>query len=160
MTQNIYDNPEFFEGYSRLSRSVEGLDGAAEWPALKALVPELRDLRVVDLGCGFGWFCRWAREQGAASVLGLDVSEKMLARARTETGDLAVTYQIADLERLDLPAAAFDLAYSALALHYLENLDGMLTVVHRALRSGGSLVFSAEDPMMTAPAPQGWVPTP
>ena len=61
MTQNIYDNPEFFEGYSRLSRSVEGLDGAAEWPALKALLPELRGLRVVDLGCGFGWFCRWAR---------------------------------------------------------------------------------------------------
>jgi hypothetical protein len=29
MAQNIYDNPEFFEGYSRLSRSIEGLGGAA-----------------------------------------------------------------------------------------------------------------------------------
>ena len=38
MAQNIYDNEEFFEGYSRLSRSVEGLDGAAEWPALRALL--------------------------------------------------------------------------------------------------------------------------
>src|SRR5205823_8921369 len=56
MTQNIYDNPEFFEGYSRLGRSVEGLEGAAEWPALRALLPDLRGLRVVDLGCGFGWF--------------------------------------------------------------------------------------------------------
>ena len=44
----------------------------------------MRGLRVVDLGCGFGWFCRWAREHGAASVLGLDVSENMLtARAPT-----------------------------------------------------------------------------
>jgi len=33
MTQNIYDNEEFFAGYSRLRRSVEGLDGAPEWPA-------------------------------------------------------------------------------------------------------------------------------
>ena len=66
MTQNIYDNPKFFEGYSRLSRSVEGLDGAAEWPALKALLPDLRGLRVLDIGCGFGWFCRWVRQQGAA----------------------------------------------------------------------------------------------
>ena len=69
MAQNIYDDPEFFERYSRLDRSVEGLAGAPEWPALRALLPDLRGLRVVDLGCGFGWFCRWAREQGAARVI-------------------------------------------------------------------------------------------
>ena len=45
MTQNIYDDPGFFEGYSRLRRSVEGLDGAPEWPALRALLPDLRGLR-------------------------------------------------------------------------------------------------------------------
>ena len=39
MTQNIYDNPEFFEGYGRLPRSVEGLEGAPEWPALRVLLP-------------------------------------------------------------------------------------------------------------------------
>ena len=54
MTQNIYDNPEFFEGYSRLGRSVEGLAGAAEWPSLRAMLPDVRGLRVVDLGCGYG----------------------------------------------------------------------------------------------------------
>ena len=69
MTQNIYDNPEFFAGYSRLDRSVEGLAGAAEWPALRALLPDLRGTKVVDLGCGFGWFCRFARAQGATRVL-------------------------------------------------------------------------------------------
>ena len=42
MTQNIYDDEQFFEGYSRLPRSVEGLDGAPEWPALRALLPDLR----------------------------------------------------------------------------------------------------------------------
>src|ERR1700759_4207609 len=112
MTQNIYDNPEFFEGYSRLGRSVEGLDGAAEWPALKALLAELRSLRVLDLGCGFGWVCRWARAQGAGEVLGIDVSEKMLARAIATTTDAAITYLRADLECAELPRAAFDLAYS------------------------------------------------
>jgi hypothetical protein len=38
MTQNIYDDPEFFEGYRQLARSVEGLAGAPEWPALRALL--------------------------------------------------------------------------------------------------------------------------
>src|SRR5215471_20292227 len=116
MTQNIYDNDEFFASYSRLGRSVEGLEGAPEWPALRALLPDLRGGKVVDLGCGFGWFCRWAREQGAARVLGIDVSERMLARAQDTTEDPAITYARADMEHLDLPAAAFDVVYSSLAL--------------------------------------------
>jgi ubiquinone/menaquinone biosynthesis C-methylase UbiE len=156
MTQNIYDDPNFFAGYSRLGRSLEGLEGAAEWPALRALLPDLRGLRVVDLGCGFGWFCRWAREQGAAEVLGVDVSEKMLARARDSTNDPAITYLQADLERLDLPEAGFDLAYSSLALHYIEDLAGLMGKVHRALVPGGRLVFSCEHPIFTAPTNPGW----
>ena len=157
MTQNIYDNPEFFEGYSRLGRSVQGLEGAAEWPALRALLPDMHGLRVVDLGCGFGWFCRWSREQGAAQVLGLDVSEKMLARARADTDDQRITYQQADMEALELPAGSFDLAYSSLALHYIDRLDRLLTVVHGALVPGGRFVFSVEHPIYTAPRQPGWV---
>jgi SAM-dependent methyltransferase len=157
MTQNIYDNPEFFAGYSRLGRSVEGLEGAPEWPALSALLPELRGRKAVDLGCGFGWFCRWAREQGAAEVLGIDVSENMLARARADTADAAITYLRADMERVELPEAAFDVAYSSLALHYIENLERLLANVHRALVPGGYLVFSAEHPIFTAPAHPGWM---
>ena len=156
MTQNIYDNPDFFAGYSNLGRSVHGLDGAAEWPALRAMLPDMRGLRVVDLGCGFGWFCRWARESGAASVLGLDVSEKMLDRARADTADTAVEYARADLERLALDEASFDLAYSSLALHYVERLADLLAVVHRALVPGGRLVFSVEHPIYTAPSRPGW----
>ncbi|MBF3542891.1 SAM-dependent methyltransferase, partial [Burkholderia pseudomallei] len=33
MTQNIYDDPDFFEGYGQLPRSRDGLDGAPEWPS-------------------------------------------------------------------------------------------------------------------------------
>ncbi len=157
MTQNIYDNEAFFAGYSRLPRSIEGLEGMPEWPALRALLPAMAQLRVVDLGCGFGWFCRWAAAEGAARILGLDVSERMLARARVETAPGAVTYRRADLEQLDLPAASFDLAYSALALHYIEDLEGLLAAVHRALVPGGRLVFSVEHPIYTAPRRPGWV---
>src|SRR3546814_11859699 len=103
----MYDNPEFCAGYSRLPRQVQGLAGAPEWPAIRAMLPGLAGRRVVDLGCGFGWFARWAREQGAASVLGLDLSEKMPARAKAETSDPAIESRLADLEQLALPAAAF-----------------------------------------------------
>jgi len=157
MTQNIYDNEEFFERYGRLVRSLEGLDGAPEWPALRALLPDVRGLDVLDLGCGYGWFCRWARQQGAAHVLGIDVSERMLARARATTQDPAITYVNADMEHLTLPAESRTLVYSALAFHYVERLGALVSEVHRALVPGGSLVFSVEHPIFMARTEPNWV---
>jgi len=156
MTQNIYDNDEFFQGYSGLPRSVGGLDAAPEWPVLRALLPDLQGRRVVDLGCGFGWFCRWAREQGAGIVLGIDVSRKMLARAVEATSDPAIAYTRADMEVLELQPASFDVVYSSLALHYVEKLDRLMSIVCRSLAPGGSFVFSVEHPIFTAPSVPGW----
>ncbi|ESY67266.1 MULTISPECIES: class I SAM-dependent methyltransferase [Mesorhizobium] len=157
MAQNIYDQPDFFAGYSQLGRSVEGLEGAAEWPALRAMLPEIGGLRVVDLGCGFGWFCRWAHENGAREILGLDLSEKMLARARAAGPDTGITYERADLDQLSLPQGAFDLAYSSLALHYVEDVARLFGTVHRALSPGGHFVFSTEHPIYMAPTKPGWL---
>ncbi len=72
MAQNIYDNGAFFEGYSQFPRSREGLAAAGEWPAVRAMLPPLENLHILDLGCGLGYFCRWAAENGAAEVTGLD----------------------------------------------------------------------------------------
>ena len=157
MAQNIYDNPDFFAGYSQLPRSIKGLGGMPEWRSLQALLPTLNGLRVVDLGCGFGWFCRWAREQGAASVLGVDVSDKMLARARSFSADAGITYVQADLESLDLPPASFDLAYSSLALHYVADVARLLKSIRSSLVDGGHLVFSTEHPIFMAARHPGWI---
>jgi SAM-dependent methyltransferase len=156
MTQNIYDDPDFHAAYLRLPRSVSGLEGAPEWPSLRAMLPGLDGARVLDVGCGLGWFCRWARGAGAASVLGLDISERTLNGARAATDDTAITYARADLEDVALPVQAFDLAYSSLALHYIAGLDGLLAALARALVPGGMLVASVEHPVFTAPAAPGW----
>ncbi|EMQ9924959.1 class I SAM-dependent methyltransferase [Enterobacter hormaechei] len=157
MAQNIYDNPAFFEGYAQLPRSVQGLDGAPEWPALKAMLPDLTGTSVIDLGCGYGWFCRVARELGACDVTGVDISEKMLARAAELTDDTQIHYQRSDLESLQLRENSLDLVYSSLALHYLPELDALFARVQRALKPGGSLVFSMEHPIYTCAARQGWL---
>lgn len=157
MAQNIYDNPDFFAGYSQLPRQVHGLDGAPEWPAIRAMLPDLAGRRVADLGCGFGWASRWMRGQGAASVLGIDLSEKMIARARADTADAAIDYRIADLETLDLPAGAFDLVYSALAFHYIADFDRLVRMIGAALTPGGDLVFTVEHPVFMAAAYPHWI---
>lgn len=96
MAQNIYDDEAFFAGYAALPRSRGGLESAPEWPLMRSMVGNVANENVVDLGCGFGWFCRWAAEQGANSVLGLDLSHKMLARARSETRNSVVRYKQAE----------------------------------------------------------------
>ena len=157
MAQNIYDTPEFFRGYSQLPRSIHGLDGAPEWPAIRELLPELDGKRVVDLGCGFGWFARWARAHGATHAIGLDISHNMIQRAIADTTDKNIDYRIADLEALELPDTSFELAYSSLAFHYIADFGRLVRTIHRALTARGNLVFNIEHPIYMAAAQPQWI---
>ncbi len=156
MTQNKYDDPEFFAKYSEMPRSIHGLEAAGEWPAFRALLPSLRDKSLLDLGCGFGWHCRYARAQGARSVIGVDLSEKMLARAKAAANDPGIEYRRCAIENCDFRAEEFDLVISSLALHYVEHLDLVCRNVYRWLKPGSAFVFSVEHPVFTAIAAQQW----
>ncbi len=90
-------------------------------------------------------------------MLGIDISEKMLAQAKADTSSSAIRYERADLERLELPRAAFDLAYRSLALHYIQDIARLMATVHRALVPGRRFVFSTEHPIYMAPANPGWL---
>lgn len=156
MKQNIYDDPDFFSQYSAMPRSVSGLGDAGEWPAFRALLPDLDGKRVLDLGCGFGWHCRYARERHARSVVGVDLSEKMLARAREMTADPGIKYRRSAIEDIDFPADTFDVVVSSLALHYVERFDLVCQKTHACLTDGGAFVLSVEHPIFTARKAQDW----
>ena len=156
MEQNKYDDPDFFANYSQMARSIDGLDAAGEWPAFRALLPDLCDKNVLDLGCGFGWHCRYAREQQARSVVGVDLSAKMIARARESASDAAIEYRQMAIEDLDFPAGIFDVVISSLALHYVERFGIVCQRVHHCLVPGGTFILSVEHPIFTALAAQDW----
>lgn len=156
MTQNIYDSPAFFAAYSQLPRSRHGLAAAPEWPSLQALLPAINGKRILDLGCGYGWFSRWAAAHGAARVLALDVSERMLERARSMPTPSTISYRQADLHHLALPESSFDLAFSSLTFHYIEDLPRLFAAIHASLAKAGQLVFSIEHPIYMAPRNPGW----
>ncbi|MDR6879745.1 class I SAM-dependent methyltransferase [Bacillus sp. 3255] len=156
MKENKYDDSGFFEKYSQMARSIGGLDAAGEWPALRALLPELAGKNVLDLGCGYGWHCRYARERGAHSVVGLDLSEKMLQRAREMTNDSAITYRKLAIEDIDYEAGQFDVVISSLAIHYVRDFELLSRRIHYCLAQGGSFVLSVEHPVFTSRAEQDW----
>ncbi|MEX3622440.1 class I SAM-dependent methyltransferase [Viridibacillus arvi] len=154
--QNKYDEPKFFSAYEQMPRSVDGLEAAGEWHILKTLLPDLQNKRVLDLGCGFGWHCRFAREQQASSVIGVDLSEKMLEKAREKTDDPSITYIQESIEDIQFSDAQFDVVISSLAFHYIQSFDIICQKVYDYLEDGGAFVFSVEHPIFTSRSEQDW----
>lgn len=153
---DIYDDPAFFAQYAKMARSQLGLAGAGEWPSFKQLLPPLNDQAVLDLGCGYGWHCRYAAAQGASRILGIDASAKMLAKARQLTSAPQVTYQQADIATFQ-PQDTYDVVLSSLVLHYIADLLPVYQLVFAALRPGGVFQFTIEHPIFTAEGHQEWV---
>lgn len=86
----------------------------------------------------------------------MDLSERMLERARSMGEDARITYVHAAMETIDFPKASFDLILSSLAFHYVADYPGLLKRLHAVLRPQGQLLFSCEHPIFTAQGPQEW----
>ncbi len=156
MKQNKYDDPVFFEKYGKMERSQKGLDGAGEWKTLEKMLPDFVGKRVLDLGCGYGWHCRYALEHGAAQVVGVDISQRMLEAAQSKS-DGRITYRCLPMEDIAFPGNAFDVVISSLALHYVPSFEAIAGKVYALLSPGGDFVFSVEHPIFTAQGGQEFI---
>lgn len=153
----LYDEKQFFESYAQMPRSQHGLEHAGEWAQMRALFPELQEKAVLDLGCGYGWHCKYAQEQGAASVLGIDQSAKMIGEARARNRADGIMYQVCSVQDYDYPKDRFDFVLSNLVLHYIADLVDVYRNVRQTLKSGGIFLFNIEHPTFTAGVNQQWV---
>ena len=156
MKENAYNNPGFFEKYSKMARSVKGLEGAGEWHELKKLLPDFNDRRVLDLGCGYGWHCAYASDHGAKTVTGVDLSSRMLQEAARRNKRENITYIQSAMEEFQTEARSMDAVISSLAFHYVENFTELTEKIYDWLVPGGSFVFSVEHPVFTAYGSQDW----
>lgn len=156
MKENKYDTERFFQKYSQMTRSQKGLQGAGEWSELQKILPDFCGKRVLDLGCGYGWHCKYAAEHGAFSVLGTDISKKMLAKAQAINSAPQINYQCIAMEDLSFPERTFDVILSSLAFHYIEDFESLVVNISKWLKQGGILVFSVEHPVFTSYGTQDW----
>lgn len=153
---NIYDNSDFFSKYSQMSRSIDGLEGAGEWETLKKVLPDFTNKAVLDLGCGYGWHCNYAVEQGAQSVVGIDQSKKMLEVAKEKFNSSKISYIQSSIEDIDFQKNSFDIVISSLALHYVKDYDRLIQKISEMVKVGGRILFTVEHPTFTAYGSQDW----
>ncbi len=96
----------------------------------------------LTLGCGAG---RRERELVGRGVCrrfhGIDISKKAIAAAReiAKEQNLPLTYEVADLNFLELPEKTFDLVVAQTCLHHILFLERVAEQVWRSLKSGGYL---------------------
>lgn len=157
MSNSLYDNPDFFQAYAQMTRSQFGLSGAGEWHQLQKLFPNLKGQKVLDLGCGYGWHCAYAAEQGAASVLGIDSSSRMIDEAIKRNTLPGITYAVCDLNSYHYPSETYDCVISNLVLHYIEDLGKIYRKVYQTLVPGGYFILNIEHPIFTAGVRQEWI---
>ena len=156
MKENKYNDPVFYEKYSQMERSQKGLAGAGEWHELQKLLPDFHGRRVLDLGCGYGWHCKYAAGHGATYVLGTDISQKMLETALEKNPGPVIEYRCAAMEDLAFQEDSFDVVLSSLAFHYVRDFGPLVENIRRWLKPDGSFVFSVEHPVFTAYGSQDW----
>ena len=112
------------------------------------LLGDVRGLRILEVGCGGGQ-CAIAFAQQGATVAGLDLSDAQLDFARSLAADEGVTVDWVHGNAEDLSAfkdGAWDVVFSAYALHYVADMARCLAECARVLRPGGRLVFSLDHP--------------
>ena len=148
--QNIYDNELFFKNFKDIRSNNINFNDCIETPILLEMLPDLHSKSILDIGCGMGQHAKQYSNMGAKSVLGIDISEKMLSYARKYNSAGNITYQQMALEDIGGLNQQFDLVTSSLVFDYAEDFDELMKNIYSLMKDGSQFVFSMSHPMSTA----------
>lgn len=122
-----------------------------EHQAVLSLLPDVHGRTVLDAGCGTGRYLQELKARGAF-VIGMDLSEAMLERARSVSGRVAR----ADVRALPFDDQSIDVVVCGLALGDVDELEIALAELARVMRPDACLIYSVVHPSGEA---QGWTRT-
>lgn len=146
---NVYDNNEFFSSYEKMRDSDNNANDLLETPTILSMMPKVKDKKILDLGCGDGRIDEVLVKSGAKQVYGIDISNNMIKLAKERNLDNC-DFELLPMEEISKIDDKFDIVYSSLAFHYVEDLDSLLKDIYALLNKGGILLFSMESPLNTA----------
>jgi SAM-dependent methyltransferase len=155
-TMTVLNGVEFFEAAQTHAAYQTRRDGGQapneliEEHVFDQVLGDVRDLDILDLGCGDGRYGRALVDKGCRSYLGVDASSRMIALAERNLAGTDARAMHARIDQFDFRAAGFHLVISRMTLHWIEDLGAVFAEVAQALHPGGRIVFSVEHPILTS----------
>lgn len=123
-------------------------------PIQVAMCGDVAGLRLLDIGCGSGYFAREMARRGAR-VTGVDIAPRMIEHARRyeAASPLGIDYLVGDAAEVaaTFEPGSFDLVTSCMALQDMPDVPAVLRAVHDVLRSRGRFVASITHPCTDTP---------
>ena len=115
-------------------------------PNTLSLFPEVKGKSILDAACGPGKYAEILISKGAF-VTGFDISPTMISLAK-ERNRNSGNFFVYDLDEPlnTLENNSFNIVFSALAMHYLENWNNTISEFYRILKPKGYLIISIEHP--------------
>lgn len=148
---NFYDNDEIFDVYMNHRRNRrETPNDTLEKPVILELAGNISDKNILDLGCGDATFGLELLTSGCQSYFGIDGSQNMIEMAHKTLKNSAGRVEHTSLEGWDFPIQKFDLIFSRLVLHYIEDVNALFKKINSSLTQNGQFIFSVEHPVITS----------
>ncbi len=140
--------------YDKTVKEEDSYQNKVIYPNLSRWLQDLRGKKVIDIGCGQGFFSRLLAEKGA-SVTGVDSGGSLIEIAKKEGKN--IKYVKADAHNLSFAKAGeFDMALCVLSLQNMENLKAVLGEISRVLKPNGKLIAVLNHPAFRIPQSSSW----
>jgi ubiquinone/menaquinone biosynthesis C-methylase UbiE len=140
-----YERVETVEGYNKWAPTYDEERNpliALEEDITLGFIGDVKNQRVLDVGCGTGRYCQLLAKRGA-NVVGIDPSPRMLEYARRKiTPDCRFGLHLGRIEDTEFPSGHFNVVVSALTLGHILELEPVIKKVSRIIKSRGRLIVS------------------
>lgn len=159
MKQNVYDNKTFSVAYDKMRKDDKGRNAndLVEIPNFRKLIPNVKEKKILDLGCGYGENDNYCRDLGAKEILGIDISEHMIKIAEKNNADENIKYKVMAMEDISKIKEKFDIVISSLAFHYVKDYEKLIKDIYNLLNDNGILIFSIDHPLRIASKFEPWM---
>ena len=159
MKQNVYDNKTFSVAYDKMRKDDKGRNAndLVEIPNFRKLIPNVKEKKILDLGCGYGENDKYCRDLGAKEILGIDISEHMIKIAEKNNAGENIKYKVMAMEDISKIKEKFDIVISSLAFHYVKDYEKLIKDIYNLLNDNGILIFSIDHPLRIASKFEPWM---
>lgn len=143
------DYDELADLYYRRRKNLSRFDynRDIEVPAMLKLIGDVKNKKILDMGCGFGDHAKKLSSQKFRRLVGLDISRKLIDYARQQKIRGADFFCGDITKQILFPKSYFDIVFASLSVHYVKNLKFLFSEVHRVLKKGGTFCFSTAHPI-------------